>query len=201
MRSSPDPGDAARSDLLRRVDRLESELAIRQLPARYAQAVDSRDLPALAELFVAEVENGIENGASGHGRDELRTWFAGVLSAFYRSVHFVTGHTVQFQDADHATGTAYCRAEHEDGDRWIVMAIVYRDTYRRDGGVWYFVKRKVQTWYIADMLERPQAGASFARWPGRTEQQLIDLPAAFPSWAAFWGQAGDGVQSLRTRQP
>jgi hypothetical protein len=88
-------------------------LAIRALPQRYALAIDSRDLEGLGELFVADVDN----GPAGIGRDALRGWFRGILAGFYRSMHFVSGHVVDFVDDDNATGKVYCRAEHEDGGR------------------------------------------------------------------------------------
>jgi SnoaL-like domain len=41
-----------------RLDRVESELAIRQLPSRYALAADSRDLDTWVSLFVEDVDCG-----------------------------------------------------------------------------------------------------------------------------------------------
>ena len=41
-----------------RLDRLESLAEIRQLPYRYALAVDSRDMDALVGLFVPDVRVG-----------------------------------------------------------------------------------------------------------------------------------------------
>jgi hypothetical protein len=40
-----------RTELLKRPDRLESSLAIQQLPSLYAMALDVRDLDALAKLY------------------------------------------------------------------------------------------------------------------------------------------------------
>ncbi|MEU7814018.1 nuclear transport factor 2 family protein [Pseudonocardia sp. NPDC049154] len=184
------------TDIAQRLDRVESQLAIRDLAARYALAVDSRDLDSLAELFVADVDN----GRAGKGRGALRTWFGEVLTGFYRSMHFVSGHVVDLVDSDYATGSVYCRAEHEDGDAWVVMAIRYLDTYRRDDGVWYFERRRLQPWYVADALEHPQ-DAAFSRWPGREQSQPARLPKGFPTWEPFWEGAGSAVRVSRTAQP
>jgi ketosteroid isomerase-like protein len=97
-----------------RLDRIESSLAISQLPSRYAMALDARDLDALVALFVDEVDA----GAQGCGREALQRWYDRVLRRFYRSIHLICGHEFDFIDADHATGSVYCRAEHEDGDGW-----------------------------------------------------------------------------------
>ncbi len=45
-------------DLLRRIERVEAQLAIQHLPARYALAVDSRNLADLVELFAVDVDCG-----------------------------------------------------------------------------------------------------------------------------------------------
>ena len=56
------------ADLARRVDRVESQLAIQQLAARYALAVDSRDLDTWVDLFVEDVDC----GSYGKGREALK---------------------------------------------------------------------------------------------------------------------------------
>ena len=53
------------SSLEERVDRLESLAAIRQLPSRYALALDSRDMESLVQLFVPDVRVGSDTS----GRD------------------------------------------------------------------------------------------------------------------------------------
>jgi hypothetical protein len=102
-----------------RLDRIESSLAISQLPSRYAMALDARDLDSLVELFIGDVEA----GAEGRGREALKRWYDRVLRRFYRSIHLICGQQFDFVDADHATGSVYCRAEHEDGDGWYVITM------------------------------------------------------------------------------
>jgi hypothetical protein len=51
-----------------RLDRIESSLAICQLPSRYAMALDARDLDTLVALFVDDVDA----GAQGRGREALQ---------------------------------------------------------------------------------------------------------------------------------
>ena len=138
-------------DLLRRIDRIESQLAIQQLPIRYAIAVDSRDLDAWVGLFVEDVHC----GKRGRGRDVLKSIIEPNVRTFYRSIHQVCGHQVDFVDDDHATGKVYCRAEHEWRDKWVVMAICYFDEYERRDGRWYFVRRREKHWYSSDVLDRP----------------------------------------------
>jgi SnoaL-like domain len=161
-----------------RLDRVESHLAIQQLPIRYALAVDSRDLDAWVGCFRPDVDM----GRHGRGRQVLRKHIEPLVRGFHRSVHQICGHRVEFTSRDIATGAVYCRAEHEVGDRWIVMAICYFDDYARVDGDWYFSRRREQHWYAADVTDRPQA-VGFDGWEGAGEPAL---PGAFPSWTAFW---------------
>ena len=57
------------SDVEVRLERLEAYEQIRQLVARYALAVDSRDIATLVGLFVEDVEVGRERG-----REALAAW-------------------------------------------------------------------------------------------------------------------------------
>ena len=141
-----------------RLARVEAQLAIGQLPIRYALAVDQRDLDAWVGLFVPDVDM----GRHGRGREVLREWIAPAVSQFYRSIHQICGHRIELGPAgptgepETASGQVYCRAEHEVGKRWIVMAIRYDDEYRRVDGEWLFSRRRERHWYAADLLERPQ---------------------------------------------
>lgn len=178
------------ADLAARVDRVESRLAIGQLPVRYALAVDSRDLDAWTGCFRPDVDM----GRHGTGREALRRYIEPQLRGFYRSVHLICGHRVELLDADRATGQVYCRAEHEVGDRWIVMAIRYRDEYVRIDGEWYFSRRREDHWYAADVAERPQ-DVAFRGWEGAGTPSL---PGGFASWTPFWA-GGESAASVTAR--
>ena len=118
-----DPG------LAERVERIEAQLAIQQLPIRYAMAVDARDIDAWVNCFRPDVNM----GRHGIGRDVLRRYIEPQVRRFYRSVHQICGHRIELVSPDWATGAVYCRAEHEVGDQWIVMAICYFDEYAQGG--------------------------------------------------------------------
>ncbi len=171
-----------------RLARVEAHQAIGQLPIRYAIAVDSRDVEAWVNLFVADVDM----GRHGTGRDALRDFIEPQLRTFYRSIHQICGHRIDLgpDETDGtgprtASGSVYCRAEHEVDERWIVMAIRYDDLYRRVGGDWLFVRRREHHWYAADVNERPQA-VEFDSWGSSRRRPA--LPALEPSWTRFWGQ-------------
>jgi hypothetical protein len=116
--------------LSRRIDRLESLEQIRQLPARYALALDMRDLDALAGLFPEDVEVG-----KSRGREALRAWFDRTLRVqFTGTSHHVGNHVIEFEDADHARGVVYSRNEHETATEWVIMQMMYVDDYERSDG-------------------------------------------------------------------
>lgn len=161
------------------LERLASRIEIGELPSRYAMAIDARDVDTLVGLFVDDVAG----GRHGTGREALKAWYLPVLRRFGRSIHLICGHVVDFVDDDHATGLVYCRAEHEDGDGWYVMAMRYEDVYERRDGRWCFARRKEHPWYAVDVLDRPSA--PYIRWPGH-EMMRATLPDRFPTWEPFW---------------
>ncbi|MCU4186793.1 nuclear transport factor 2 family protein [Acidiferrimicrobium sp. IK] len=168
-------------DLLARIDRLESRESIRQLVSRYGVLIDARDLDALTSLFVEDARV----TRTERGRSALRALLEGLCRQFTTSIHFVGNQTVDFTDPDHAEGVVYCRAEHEVGAQWIVMAIQYWDRYERRDGTWYFTGRKVKHWYAADMLDRP-VGPDKTRWA--TPGAEATIPTDYPSWDRFWAE-------------
>ena len=160
--------------------RLVAYEEIRQLVARYALATDSRDLDSLVALFVEDVQIGRET----YGRDALRVSFDASLRGIGRSILNVGTHVIDLVDDDHATGHLYCKAEIQDGDRWIHQAILYRDTYERRDGHWYFVRRRHELWYGAEVGVNP-LGLAPANWPEHHDG-LGTVPEVFPTWTAFW---------------
>ena len=180
-------------DLAARIDRLESLAAIQQLPIRYALAVDGRDLDAWVDLFVPDVNC----GRAGQGRAVLRSIIEPAVRTFYRSIHQICGHRVEFDDADHAHGVVYCRAEHEDAGKWVVMAIAYFDTYERRDGEWLFVRRREKHWYAADWQERP--AAPFTGWDAHPNPPA--LPQDFDAWQPFWAAHDKHDLARLTAQP
>jgi hypothetical protein len=168
-----------------RLDRLESLAEIRQLPYRYALAVDSRDMDALAALFVPDVRVGRDR----HGRQALKEWFTEALSRPKTSIHFVANHIIDFDGPDDAHGIVYCRDQLERPERgeWEVGELQYWDTYRRVDGEWCFHRRKFHRWYIVDALTRPGHGLGVGHDGLSTHQ----LPEAFESWVEFWARQGD----------
>jgi len=149
--------------------------------AKYCVALDMRDLDALCGLFPADVRVGKHE----RGRRALKRWFDETLRTQFTGTAHVTGnHIIEFDDADRARGLVYSRNEHETGERWIAMTMIYWDRYERIDGRWLFRRRLPLYWYACDLRD-PPIGANKMRWPGREpyEGGYADF---FPSWREFW---------------
>jgi|TARA_R100000501_G_scaffold17919_2_gene35019 hypothetical protein len=173
-------------DLERRIDRLESIDAIRQLAAKYSLALDMRDANAWVGLFPEDVRVG--DGKTG--RTALRAWFDDTMRRqFTGTSHHIGGHIIEFDDPDQAQGVVYSKNEHETGDEWVIMQMMYVDRYERIDGRWFFRRRLPLYWYATD-LNRPPLGERKMRWPGE-EPYDGGYHEYFPSWKAFWERSGD----------
>jgi uncharacterized protein (TIGR02246 family) len=169
-----------------RIDRLESLDAIRQLPAKYALTLDMRDIDAMVTLFPEDVRV----GKDASGRAVLRAYMDRTLrSPFTGTSHHIGGHIIEFDDPDHAHGIVYSKNEHETGDEWVIMQMMYADDYVRADGRWYFARRLPLYWYATD-LNKPPIGDKKMRWPG-TEWVEGNFHKLFPSFNDYWARDGD----------
>ncbi|GAC1396967.1 MAG: hypothetical protein NVS4B6_21400 [Mycobacterium sp.] len=174
------------ADLQARVERLEALDEIRQLAAKYAVALDMRDLDAMVNLFVDDV------GVPGRlrGRAALRAWYdAEMRHDLLGSAHGVLGHVIDVHDNDHASGLVYSRNDLETQSVWVIELLAYLDSYERRDGHWYFSRRTPLFWYQCDIAD-PPVGPMKMRWPG-TVPLDGGFHGAFPSWETFWA-AGPG---------
>ena len=166
-----------------RVERLESIDEIRQLVAKYCLALDVRDLDALCGLFPEDVRVSRETT----GRRALKVWFDETLrEQFTGTAHLTGNHIIEFDDPEQARGLVYSRNEHETGDEWVIMTMMYWDRYERIDQRWLFRRRLPLYWYATD-LNKPPIGESKMRWPDR-EPYEGGYPKFWPSWEAFWSQ-------------
>ena len=183
-------GDDAESRA--RIERLEGHEAIRQLVARYAVAIDSRDLDALVALFVPDVQV----GSRASGREALRASFDSSLRTIGVSILNVGTQVIDLVDADRATGVVYCKGEIQDGGRWIHQAILYEDVYRRIADRWYFVRRRHRLFYGAEVGTNP-LGLPPANWPEHHDGWGT-VPEEWESWQRFWAEAVDNPRDELT---
>ena len=172
-------------DLEQKIDRLLAIEEIRQLPCRYALAVDARDIDTLVSLFSKNVRVTREES----GREAMRKWWDGVLSRFGTSIHLVGNHVIDYEGGDEATGLVYSRPEHDLDGKWMVVCMTYQDRYIREEGKWLFKSRRPRQWYAADVLERPKAQKNMLHWP-HSPDGPSQMEGFWPTFDEFFERLG-----------
>lgn len=165
-----------------RIERLEAIEEIKQLAAKYSLSLDMRDLDMHVNLFLPEVKVGKDKV----GRAHLKAWVDDTLrNQFTGTSHHLGQHIIEFESPTEAIGVVYSKNEHETGDEWVIMQMLYWDNYvKHTDGSWYFKRRLPCYWYATD-LNKPPIGDDKMRWPGR-EPYSGTFHDLFPSWQAFW---------------
>jgi ketosteroid isomerase-like protein len=170
------------TELAEELQWVSAVLRIQQLAARYALAVDSRDLPMLASLFVPDVQV----GSSRSGRQALESWYAEALRSVGPTIHLLANHSVEVE-GDVARGVVYCREEVQslNSEEWRIGMLQYWDDYRQVEGTWLFQRRQVRRWYThVDSTPEGWETSTSQNPKGPREQRL---PEAFPTWSSFYG--------------
>lgn len=139
---------------------LADRLALSDLVAQYAIAVDRRDALALTALFTPDARLVQPAGLVRRGKDPVLDGADAIVSGILGAVAHLhsTRHVVSQQLADpagdSARGEAYCEAHHvyatENGHRDYLVAIRYLDEYRRTDGVWQIARRELVVDFTSD---------------------------------------------------
>lgn len=119
----------------------EDDFAIRDLAARYVDAVNRDDTPAWA-LTWAEQCAWEMLGNRAEGREQVLSMYGGAR-AMFSSVFMMLGSGTLEINAPHASGRWYL-TEHlvrTDGEPVTVFGC-YEDVYLRAGGEWRFAERR-----------------------------------------------------------
>lgn len=123
------------------LQRISDELAVRDLAARFTDAVNRNDPAALGALFTEDGQWVVPGMETTTGREaasaqiaQLRTTFVDLLQLLY------SGHVEL--DGDDATATWYLSEQASDGERAFAFTGVYRDVVRRTDEGWRFARRE-----------------------------------------------------------
>ncbi len=153
---------------------------IRQLPYRYAAAIESRDVDAMADLYAPQARF----GEYGDGPDGLRRLMTQSLDGSVFAVILVANHMIEIQDAVRARGQvwAHCFAQTR-AEGFVEQLIKYEDAYLKHEDRWLFLHRRHRLWYgqarIPSPFEQGPAG-----WPAR-QVGVGDLPLSDPAFTAW----------------
>lgn len=123
------------------LDELSSQLEVRDLTARFSDAVNRRDADALAALFTADGAWQVPGLAPLVGHDAIRGFFAGVLQNFEAIVQLSHSGHVEV-DGDDARATWYVSELTKDVEgNASTVALVYTDTHVHTEEGWRFADR------------------------------------------------------------
>lgn len=124
------------------LQRLADDLAIRDLTARFTDAVNRSDPAALGALFTEDGEWVVPGMETTHGPEaaaarigELRSTFVHLLQLLF------SGHVGLAEDGQTAAATWYLSESASDGDKAFAFTGVYRDELRRTEAGWRFARR------------------------------------------------------------
>jgi uncharacterized protein (TIGR02246 family) len=131
---------------------LEDRLALQELAARYARAVDRRDYAAFVALFTPDgvlCGPGYEMKARAEIERGIR-----LIEQYETTQHCVHNQLVELR-GDAASGETYCVARHvytrEGVKRKLDMGVRYQDQYRREAGAWRFARRELVLDWTQDL--------------------------------------------------
>jgi hypothetical protein len=162
-------------DLVRRLEQVETQLALQRLASDYCIGADQQDEARWRAVWT---DDALWDAAADPDDEEHR--FRGMeaitaavrdqWSTFPRMQHAGANHVVDLDpdDPDRATGRSdvVVTVQLPDG-RWIVGGAVYDDVYRRQDGVWRIAVRRVLRPF--DLQPLP-AGHGIAEVPATGEQ-------------------------------
>jgi hypothetical protein len=162
------------------VERLVALEEIRQLPVRYAKAIEQRDVEAMVALFATDARF----GAYGTGPDALRRLMGTLMHDNVVAVILVTNHLIELEADDAARGEVWALCMAQAGDGYVEQLLRYDDRYRREDGSWRFLHRRHRLWFgraeSPSPFEQPPAD-----WPD-SQVGVGDIPLADDRFRAWW---------------
>ena len=172
-----------------RLRRLEDRSELRELVARYAVAIDDRDIGIIADLFTADGAFRSRDGVmNAQGREAVVTQFRGRFAALRISNHFSHDHILAFgPHPDEATGLVTAHAEVWRNGRALIAALRYQDTYRREAHRWRIRDRLLSFLYYLPVEEYAQGLGERLRMRAYGDQRPADFPETLDSWQLYHG--------------
>lgn len=175
-------------DLDRRIARLESREAIRELVARYCLAIDDRDINAIGPLFTRDARFRSRDGVmNATGRDAVIEQFHGRFSVLGPSNHFTHDHIIWFDGDDglRARGQVNSHAEVVRNGEALWAALRYEDEYRYDEGAWRFADRLLGFFYYLPVKDYAQLLTLPERMRAYAEPRPADFPESLETWKRY----------------
>jgi hypothetical protein len=121
-----------------------SRLAIYDVLVAYAEAIDRRDLPAVAQCFTSDARARYAGTDVGPGREAIVGYLSGHLTSI-ASTHIVGNVRITVSSDTSASSESLIRATHVVGQgdrtRLQIRCLRYSDVLVRDGEQWQIARR------------------------------------------------------------
>jgi len=170
----------------RQVRELADKAALVNLSVLYSMAVDDHDLDTAVACFAPD-GTFTRLGTTVRGQEELRTFYGSMMDRYVTTLHTPESHVAVVDvDAGTATGVVNGHGELALGDKLLLAAYRYDDSYVRLDDRWVFAARTIRFMYNVPFEE---FGASFSdarrlRVPG-TPVAEGDYPESLPTWSTY----------------
>ena len=174
--------------LERRVERLESRIAIEELVSAYGVACDEHDMPGLEALFTEDAEFDSPSGVMrAKGRAEILEMFVRAFKVRGPGYHWTHDPFIRIdgEDPDRAKGRVLSHAETTPNGLMSLAAMKYDDDYRRVDGRWLFSRRVIQFLYYVPAKDYPQGMTKRRRLFFGDAWLEADYPENLPAWREF----------------
>lgn len=170
-----------------RIARVEAELAIRGLAARYCFAIDDHNLAAVGALFTEDARvYSVDGVMDATGRDAILRQYEGRFAVLGPSNHVSHDHAIRFgDDPDRAEGTLSAHAELLRDGVPMLTALRYADRYRREHGEWRIEERALSFLYYVALADYPGILGQPDRMRAYDRPAPADYPEALPSWRDY----------------
>jgi ketosteroid isomerase-like protein len=143
-----------------RLRRIEDKADIEDLVVLYGFVMDERDLAGVRRLFTEDATLRSHDGVfAASGLDQILQTYQGRFGALGPTNHVSHGHVVRFDEdnPDIARGLVAGHAEVVRNDEPMLVALRYRDVYRRTQDGWRFQDRLMGYMYYASVQDYAEA--------------------------------------------
>ncbi|MGB3698336.1 MAG: nuclear transport factor 2 family protein [Gordonia sp. (in: high G+C Gram-positive bacteria)] len=177
------------AELAARLRRVEDRQELTELILLYFHVMDERELDALPAIFTQEAHLGSGDGVfDATGLDAITQTYRGRFDALGATFHYSHGLIVEFDetDPDTATGTSTGHAEVVRHGTPMIVALRYRDRFRRTPGGWRIADRVMSYFYYTPADRYVQVMAAGARNLAYGDPRPADWPQVLTGGDLSW---------------